>query len=235
MPHASARYQLVVQRGPKPEQVFELHSELVTVGRDIANIIVFSDPEVSRRHLRLHRTDTGYEVVDLGSTNGTYINQVRIHEQRSLRDGDLIGLGDTVLLKYQARAPVYDIPTSDTSSLLEGTSPPAGTPMPAPAKRDFAPHAPRHAAIEAPQAMPKPAPIDTSDAPALGGYGYEELSAEEPGSPWRIIFFVSTLFLIFFCCIITIAAIWIIDESCSWDQIPLLYDLLENFGFSQQC
>ena len=235
MPQVSARYQLVVQRGPQPEQVFELHRELITVGRDIANTIVFSDPEVSRRHLRMHLTDSGYEVVDLGSTNGTYINQVRIHEQRSLYDGDLIGLGDTVLLRYQARAPVYDIPASDSSGSLEETPIPVGTPMPAPAARDFAPHAPQRAVIEAPQAMPKPAPIDTSDAPALGGYGYEELSAEETGSPWRIILFVSFLFLIFFCCIITIAAIWIIDESCSWDQIPLLYELLENFGFSQQC
>lgn len=235
MSQVPPRYQLVVQRGPNPEQVFELHRDLVTIGRDIANHIVFSDPEVSRRHLRLHRTDIGYQVVDLGSTNGTYVNQMRIHEQHDLKNDDLIGLGDTVLLKYQVTSAIYDVPSGDTSSSLQRTPEPAGTPMPAPAVRDFAPHAPQQAAIEAPQAMPKPTPIDTSDIPALGGYGYEELGAEESGNPWRIIFFISMLFLIFFCCIITIAAIWIIDESCSWDQIPLIYDLLQNFGFSQQC
>ena len=234
MPQNPARFELLVQRGPEPEQVFELNRDLVTIGRDVANHIVFSDPEVSRRHLRLQLSATGYDVLDLGSTNGTYLNQQRIHDQQPLRDGDLLGIGDTVLLLYRARAPIYDVPGGDTDSALEETPAPADTPMPASA-RDFAPHAPQRAAIDAPQAMPRPTPIASGDAPPRGGYGYEELTAEESGSPWRLIFFVAILFLIFFCCIVTIAAIWIIDESCSWDQIPLLYELLESFGFSQQC
>ena len=114
MSQVPPRYQLVVQRGPKPEQVFELHRDLVTIGRDIANHIVFSDPEVSRRHLRLHRTESGYQVVDLGSTNGTYVNQMRIHEQQDLQNDDLIGLGDTVLLRFQVTSAIYDIPSGDT-------------------------------------------------------------------------------------------------------------------------
>ncbi|MCY3935865.1 MAG: FHA domain-containing protein [Anaerolineaceae bacterium] len=235
MPQVPERYQLVVQRGPKPEQIYELHRELVTVGRDVANHIVFSDPEVSRRHLRLHRTERGYQAVDLDSTNGTYVNQTRVRELQDLQNGDLIGLGETILLKYQVTPAVYDVPAVETPTPSRITSEASATPVTDPALRDFAPHAPQRADIEAPQAMPRPKPIDTNELPATGGYGYEDLGAEDAGNPWRIVFFILMLFLIFFCCIVTIAAIWIIDESCSWDQIPILYDLLQNFGFSQQC
>lgn len=235
MPQVPERYQLVVQRGPKPEQIYELHRELVTIGRDVANHIVFSDPEVSRRHLRLHRTERGYQAIDLDSTNGTYVNQTRVHKLQDLQHGDLIGLGETILLRYEVTPAVYDVPVTETPAFSRSTVEPTATPSAEPAVRDFAPHAPQQADIEAPQSMPRPKPIDTDDFSALGGYGYEDLEANDSGNPWRIVFFILMLFLIFFCCIVTIAAIWIIDESCSWDQIPIIYDLLQNFGFSQQC
>ena len=230
MSQSPAKHQLVVQRGPKPQQPYPLFRDLITIGRDIANEIVFSDPEVSRRHLRIRRVEAGYEIEDLGSTNGTYLNQERLESPQLLNDGDLVGLGETILLKYERHEPAPDRLT-EASPIVgkEETDTPA-----TPAQRpDFAPHAPKHESIEAPQASPAPRP--TPAPSTAGGYGYEELPLETTSSSWRWVLLVGTIFTIFFCCIVTIAAIWIIDDSCSWDRIPVLYDLLESFGISQQC
>jgi two-component system, cell cycle response regulator len=51
---------------------------------------------VSRRHCRLWRSETGYSIEDLGSTNGTRVNEAII-ESAALADGDLISIGDSVL------------------------------------------------------------------------------------------------------------------------------------------
>ncbi|HLA41883.1 MAG TPA: FHA domain-containing protein, partial [Aggregatilineales bacterium] len=63
-------FRLIVRRGPQPNQIHELNSDVITLGRDITNDITINDPEVSRHHARLTRTESGYTIEDLGSTNG---------------------------------------------------------------------------------------------------------------------------------------------------------------------
>ncbi|MDP7269378.1 MAG: FHA domain-containing protein, partial [Pirellulales bacterium] len=53
---------------------FELDKPLLSIGRDVKNDIRLEDTEISRRHAELHKTETGYQVLDLGSSNGTFIN-----------------------------------------------------------------------------------------------------------------------------------------------------------------
>jgi pSer/pThr/pTyr-binding forkhead associated (FHA) protein len=95
-------YRLTVRRGPQPDQSYELSRETVTLGRDITNDIAINDPEVSRHHARLTHTGTGYVIEDLRSTNGTFVNQQRLAAPRALNSGDQIGLGETVVLLYEA-------------------------------------------------------------------------------------------------------------------------------------
>jgi pSer/pThr/pTyr-binding forkhead associated (FHA) protein len=52
---------------------------------------------VSRRHAEIRRTADGYELVDVGSLNGTYLNRERV-DQGPLRDGDLIQVGKFKLM-----------------------------------------------------------------------------------------------------------------------------------------
>ena len=103
-------FRLIVRRGPQPNQVYELNKEIVTLGRDITNDIVINDPEVSRHHLRFTRGTDGYNMEDLGSTNGTFVGGQRMTGVRTLKRGDLVGLGETVTLSYEMSPPAGQSP-----------------------------------------------------------------------------------------------------------------------------
>ena len=75
--------------------------EEVRIGAMDDNDIVLGDETVSRYHCRIVQEDSGYVLVDLRSTNGTFVNKVRIREAY-LRPGCTIGVGQT-LLKFNAR------------------------------------------------------------------------------------------------------------------------------------
>jgi two-component system NtrC family sensor kinase len=88
---------LIVVQGPLQGKRFCLDGPVVSVGRDASNRIRLQDTEVSRRHAEFRRTERGYVVVDLGSSNGTWVNSQRVQEHL-LKTGDRIRLGQTVLL-----------------------------------------------------------------------------------------------------------------------------------------
>jgi len=93
-------YWLVMRRGPLLNQLFRLEREVVNIGRDLANDIVIRDPQVSRYHARLTLQDQDYSVEDLDSSNGTGVNGAQISGPAALTDGDLLALGDSILLTY---------------------------------------------------------------------------------------------------------------------------------------
>jgi hypothetical protein len=64
----------------------------VIIGRDSSCQVVLSSPKVSRRHCVIRRVDAALEIEELGSSNGTLVNGVRLPERgrRFLRDGDVI-------------------------------------------------------------------------------------------------------------------------------------------------
>ncbi len=75
--------------------VVELDNEQseVTVGRNPGNIIRINNPSVSRRHTKLIYEHGQVSIYDLNSSNGTYVNGMRIEEQ-VLDDGDLVRVGE---------------------------------------------------------------------------------------------------------------------------------------------
>lgn len=84
--------------------------ERVVVGTDVVSIgrlpectITLADPNVSRRHAEV-RPGAQITVVDLGSTNGTKVNGLRITGERPLVDGDIVSLGSTHL-RFEATSP----------------------------------------------------------------------------------------------------------------------------------
>lgn len=73
---------------------FVLGDTVVTMGRMPDSVITLEDPNVSRNHSEIRPAGGGFVLVDLGSTNGTKINGVKISE-RQLQDGDEITFGST--------------------------------------------------------------------------------------------------------------------------------------------
>ena len=73
---------------------FSLTESVISVGRHPDSNLVLADPNVSRNHAEIRPQGEQFVVVDLGSTNGTRINGVRVDTQ-VLRDGDEIAFGNT--------------------------------------------------------------------------------------------------------------------------------------------
>ncbi len=86
---------LVVINGLDLGKRYALHQSTVTIGRSSANDIQIDEDSISRNHAMLVNMGNAYQVRDLGSTNGTYVNDVQIKEQ-PLVDGNQIRVGRTI-------------------------------------------------------------------------------------------------------------------------------------------
>ncbi len=75
---------------------FVLGDTIVTIGRMQGSVLTLEDPNVSRNHAEIRPQGGGFVLADLGSTNGTKINGVKVSE-RMLQDGDELTFGSTSL------------------------------------------------------------------------------------------------------------------------------------------
>ena len=85
---------LTMIAGSELDRQFPL-SGVVYVGREGDSEIIVNDPRVSRRHARLRADGHRVTITDLGSTNGTYVNEVLVSGEQVLYDGDVIRMGRT--------------------------------------------------------------------------------------------------------------------------------------------
>ena len=77
---------------------FELETAEVTIGRSGQNDVALEGDEfASARHVRIEPRADGIWVLDLGSTNGTFVNGERLEEPRRLDPGDVVRVGETDL------------------------------------------------------------------------------------------------------------------------------------------
>ena len=86
---------ILIQNG-RPARTFPLAKDRVIIGRLGESDIVLADPGVSRRHAEVRAEDGQYVIADLGSTNGTMVNESTVGE-RILQEGDRITVGKTIL------------------------------------------------------------------------------------------------------------------------------------------
>ncbi len=93
---------LLVTAGPQEGTQFPMYQDTMTVGRTTADTnwdIALQDRAVSRPHCRFMKKGDGWSVMDLGSANGTMLNAAPVTaEARSLKDGDVLNIGETTLL-----------------------------------------------------------------------------------------------------------------------------------------
>ncbi|HEX9697739.1 MAG TPA: FHA domain-containing protein [Actinomycetota bacterium] len=91
-----ARSVAVIEEGRAPA-VLPLRSEAITLGRADECSAVLQDTYVSQMHTKIFPKDGRWFVMDLGSTNGTYLNRVKVSDPAPIAPGDEVRLGKTVV------------------------------------------------------------------------------------------------------------------------------------------
>ena len=97
-----AQFQFVMRSGPTPGVTFPLEGDQLIIGRDASNSVAINDAEISRKHSRLSFQGGKYVLEDLGSTNGTFVNGQRLAGPVVLKPGDVVSLGEQIVLMYDA-------------------------------------------------------------------------------------------------------------------------------------
>jgi len=87
---------LLIKTGKKKGQSYSITDQAVFIGRDPSNTIQLPDKQVSRKHASITPHGTEYFIEDLGSRNGTLVNDHPVQRQ-VLKPGDEIKVGSTVL------------------------------------------------------------------------------------------------------------------------------------------
>jgi pSer/pThr/pTyr-binding forkhead associated (FHA) protein len=88
----------ITNPGPTKGQKFEIHVPLAHVGRGSHNDIVLADDSVSETHAKLQKRDDGWYVVDVGSTNGTYVGGQRLSAERKLEGAPDVRFGGVKMI-----------------------------------------------------------------------------------------------------------------------------------------
>ncbi len=108
---------LLVSSGPEAGRIISVDRELV-LGRVGGQAdVTFDDGQVSSRHAAVRPAAGGIEVEDLGSTNGTFVGQVRLSAPRVLADGDRLRIGGVEL---QAQVEGASVPASGAGTVIQG-------------------------------------------------------------------------------------------------------------------
>lgn len=213
-----AQFQLVLRVGPSPGKVFPLMKNEVTIGRDINNEIVINDAEVSRKHCRLKLYGEGFIIEDLGSTNGTWVNEQRISGQHQLRTGEMIRLGDNITLTYE----MVGFDADATVASAQGIpSDPAAT-MP-----------PQQAQYTPPPQQQQPRQQQRPAQPQPQYAGRVPASAEKPklfGMNRNLAIVLAVLLLLFLCLAVFLLYV---DANCLWCEIT--WNLLPGCPYTAPC
>ena len=196
----SASARIVVVAGNASGTWLDVTDELL-IGRHADGLgRLGNDEEISRYHARVS-LDAGElcAVEDLGSTNGTFVNGLRISVPQTLKQGDTIELGGSTLVVRELPAPAAADPSGDSPAEAEGqataerAAPAAAKPEPTPEPKvpEPAPEPEREAEPTPPAAVPRLSlrlEIDfaTNEALISLGDGAEPMRIVLESGAWRI-------------------------------------------------
>ncbi len=149
-------YRLLVGTADETRE-FPLEGNMIRIGRSRDNELRIIDARVSRNHAILLQHEDGYEIVDLESAYGLFLDDERI-SRKVLADGDVIWVSDSTSLRFQATRPLVEPAPGgpEAAGLPEGWSTAATVDIPVeqPAPAEVAEEQPT-----APPTAPKPSDI----------------------------------------------------------------------------
>jgi len=119
---------LLFSEGPLAGQTLELPENGITFGRAADADLVINDPQVSGHHAEIRLRDGAWYVSDLGSSNGTMVNDNQV-QSASLAEGDVVAMGDT---RFTFAGEGAEAPAPEPPAPIEEAPPP---PEPEPAQR----------------------------------------------------------------------------------------------------
>lgn len=96
---------LLFLNSPRQGEKFLLQNLPLVIGRAEPAGLIIPNPNISRRHAQLTAGAQGYEIEDLNSSNGTFVNGERLQGLRKLVDGDTLLLGNEIELRLVVAAP----------------------------------------------------------------------------------------------------------------------------------
>jgi pSer/pThr/pTyr-binding forkhead associated (FHA) protein len=137
-PSAAVNFASFLARsGALKGQRFAVKAPVVNIGRADYNDIVVRDESVSTAHAKLQRREGVWVLVDLDSTNGTFVDDERVQGEAPLPPGATVRLGDVVLV-FEPTDDAVGVQKGGGTRLLEvmkPAAPPAAPPAPAPASK----------------------------------------------------------------------------------------------------
>jgi serine/threonine protein kinase len=103
---------VVITRKEMTSLTYQLGKPIVIIGRTPDNDIVLNDDQVSRHHAQLTFTETGWQITDLNSTNGTFLNHAKLLPRvpQNWHTPVLVRIGDFWLRLEQAHPPPDEAP-----------------------------------------------------------------------------------------------------------------------------
>lgn len=110
MAEAQEKPILVITKGEQAGQRWTIEEQVFTIGRGGECDLILPERQVSREHIRIHHRNGEYFLEDLGSKNGTWVNDIQIESDTiKLEDGDEISIAMAVMMTFvgsEATAPL---------------------------------------------------------------------------------------------------------------------------------
>jgi len=106
------QFELLFLNTSRAGEHLPLTVDVFEIGRSRANALVLDDPLISRRHLLIKKSGGTIIAEDTGSSHGTFLNDKRIRGSVSLKDGDILQLGDAKL-KFAVVPPIDEEERTD--------------------------------------------------------------------------------------------------------------------------
>jgi pilus assembly protein CpaF len=158
---------IVTEKGGEQRRL-EFDKSEITIGRVQGNDVILPKGNVSKRHARIVLKDGKFIIVDLKSTNGTYVNGRKITSPLVVKESDKIYIGDFILGVEESGA--------GAGAAAGGPPPPEALPPPMPAPNAAPPPAP-------PVPSPYPRPPEPASAPAPRPPAPTTTGARPPAPP----------------------------------------------------
>jgi predicted component of type VI protein secretion system len=174
----------------KPSRVIIWDTAEISVGRAPENDVVVDDTDASRQHALFRRSSAGFQVMDLGTSNGTLVNDVRIGEAHTLASKDVVKVCEMQIRFVETRKDPSTLglevayasqlkgfsggmaPNADPSATTIGLGDPVSGPFEIGAVGDFAPvaqSAPRDLDLEFAQFEPRAGGAPATKAATVAG------------------------------------------------------------------